>query len=254
MFEVVWISSMPRSGSMWTYNVVRELVRRSGYRVLPEDVALSDRDCAEYFNHEMPAHRGPGTVFVLKMHACLTDIPPSHFVITNVRDIRDAVVSYMRLMHVGFDDALEYYGAFTGIADHYVGLPDERRMVIRYDEMTSAPAEIVRRIAERLSLPVNHALVEDVTVQFSKEKVAALIESKDRQVRDLTPYGRLPEGQVLLDRADGVAVTVDRSTGFQSGHVSNYQDGTWRDLLSDDEAGALDQTFGEWLTRHGYAA
>ncbi len=56
--KLLWIASMPRSGSMWAYNVSRSLLRRAGCKVFPKEVpwktsdmfalaaqGLQDRDC-----------------------------------------------------------------------------------------------------------------------------------------------------------------------------------------------------------------
>ena len=75
MFKVVWVAGMPRSGSMWTYNVARELARRVGYRVLPETVFVTDADACAYANHEIASYRDPKTVFVIKIHARLDPLP-----------------------------------------------------------------------------------------------------------------------------------------------------------------------------------
>jgi hypothetical protein len=47
---------------------------------------------------------------------------------------------------------------------------------------------------------------------------------------------------------------MDRSTGFQSGHVSDYRDGDWRRHLSREQILAMDAAFGDWIARHGYPA
>ena len=41
-YKVVWVASMPRTGSMWAYNVVRELVRAAGRAVEPERVPVDE--------------------------------------------------------------------------------------------------------------------------------------------------------------------------------------------------------------------
>ncbi|MDH3664883.1 MAG: sulfotransferase domain-containing protein [Alphaproteobacteria bacterium] len=254
MYKVVWVAGMPRSGSMWTFNVVRELVRRAGFRVLPEKVLTSDQEWGAYANREIAANDDPGTVFVLKMHACLHNVPPDNLVITNIRDIRDALVSYMRFMHVDFEKALDVGKVVIGVADHYLNLPEEKRMALRYDEMTAAPAATIAHIADRLGLRIDEATAEDLAAQFSKTKVRALTEGRDQHYQDLAKQGQTLVGDDLLCRADGVPAAIDWSTGFQSDHVSDYQDGAWRQLLSSEQISAMGRAFDAWLMRNGYAA
>lgn len=253
MFKVVWVAGMPRSGSMWTFNVVRELVRHAGFRVLPEEIQLSDQDSAAYANREIPANRDPGAIFILKMHAFLHSLPSNNLVITNMRDIRDALMSFMRFMHVDFDQALGAYKGNMRLADHYLAFPEAQRMILRYEELTASPAETVARIAARMGIDIDDSAADEIAATFSKEKVKALTESKDRQYQRTSEGAQLPAGEILLRRGDGTPATIDRKTGFQSNHVSDYQDGTWRQSLSEDQIGALENTFSDWLVRNGYA-
>lgn len=254
MFRTIWVAGMPRSGSMWTYNVVRELARRAGRRVLPEKILLSDQECYNYANRVITANRDPKAFFVLKIHARIDSIPPGNFVITNLRDVRDAVVSFMRFMHVDFDEALGNGRKFTTLADHYLDLPDEQRMVLNYHDITTAPASVVASIADRIGISIDDAAAEAIAAQFSKAKVRTLTESRDQMYRESVQNQRSLAGQILLKRGDDAITTIDPSTGFQSDHVSDYQDGAWRQLLSADQIEALDQVFGKWLTRNGFTA
>ena len=69
MFKSVWVAGMPRSGSMWTFNVARELVMRVGFHVLPEEIKLTDQECADYANQEIASNRNPDTTFAwLEQH------------------------------------------------------------------------------------------------------------------------------------------------------------------------------------------
>lgn len=254
MSRVIWVAGIPRSGSMWTFNVVRELVRRSGFRVLPEEVMISDKEWLAYANQEIVANRHPNTVFVLKTHSRLSGLPPDHLVITNVRDIRDVAMSYQRFMHCSFEDALNKCKIYVDTADHYQALPEARRLTIRYDELMASPADMVARIADRVTGGFGEDMALEIAAQFSREKVRELTESKDRRCQRWLETGQLPGDETLLTRQDGVYVTIDRSTGFQSNHVSDYRDGEWRQCLNAAQIGAMEDAFGGWLKQHGYAA
>ncbi len=254
MFKVIWVAGIPRSGSMWTFNVVRELARRAGFRALPDEVMLSDQEWLGYANQEVAANRDPKTIFVLKTHAMLSSLPSDHLVITNTRDIRDVIMSYQRFMHCNFEDALEMCKLFIGTADHYQAFPETHRLTIRYDELTANPAEVVMRIADRMTGSVGDDVAQEIAAQFSREKVRELTESRDRRYQHSLETGEVLRDETLLTRQDGVYVTIDRSTGFQSNHVSDYRDGEWRQFLNASQIGAMEDAFGGWLEQHGYAA
>ena len=252
--KVIWVAGIPRSGSMWTFNVVRELARRSGFRVLPEDVMISDKEWLAYANQETVTNRDPDTVFVLKTHSRLSGLPPDHFVIANIRDIRDVAMSYQRFMHCDFEEALKMCKIYIETADHYQALPEAQRLTIRYDELTASPTDLVARIAERITGSVGDDVAFEIGAQFSKEKVKELTDSKDRRYQRSLETGQLASDETLLARQDGAYVTIDRSTGFQSNHVSDYRDGEWRQCLNAAQIGAMEDVFDNWLKRYGYAA
>ncbi len=254
MFKVIWIAGMPRSGSMWTFNVVRETLRRAGFNVLPEEITLDDRQCADYANQEIFANRDPSTIFVFKVHARLSALPPDHLIVTNLRDIRDVTMSYQRFMRVDFERALEICKFSLLIADHYLAFPETQRLVLRYDELTAKPAETIARIADRVAGGIDDKSACEIAAQFSKAKVKALTEDKDRQYRRSLEGEQLPPDEILLRRSDGATTTIDRSTGFQSHHVSDYRDGDWRQLLSAGQIRDMENAFGDWLEKHSFTA
>ncbi len=79
--RAIWVASVPRTGSMWTFNIVRDLVRSAGRQVLPEIVPHAD--------HEMEAIGKAGiavsddATYVLKVHTAIAqDLPKSFFIVT----------------------------------------------------------------------------------------------------------------------------------------------------------------------------
>lgn len=59
MKPVVFVASMARSGSMWTYNVSRELLSASGMTVLPEKIPQDANTILEQLSDPDP---GPGAI------------------------------------------------------------------------------------------------------------------------------------------------------------------------------------------------
>ena len=99
--KIVWIASIPRAGSMWTYNVTRGLLQADGKDVQPQSIPKSDKKVFELATQALQ-NTAPTSVYVLKTRACIrSDIQKSSY-ITTVRDVRDALISWMRFMHSAF--------------------------------------------------------------------------------------------------------------------------------------------------------
>ena len=93
--KAVWIASVPRTGSMWTFNITRELVRAAGFGVVPDLVPNNDEEMVRIGGERVdaPASR---EVAVLKIHVRMRpDTPLSLFIVPR-RDLRDSRVSSPR--------------------------------------------------------------------------------------------------------------------------------------------------------------
>ena len=51
-FNTTWIAGTPRTGSMWTSNIVREIFKLSGYKVKPEKFSKNDKDYIQIYSHK----------------------------------------------------------------------------------------------------------------------------------------------------------------------------------------------------------
>ena len=47
-----WISTQPRTGSMWVYNVTREILKFFKLNILPIHVPTNEQETFEIFNKE----------------------------------------------------------------------------------------------------------------------------------------------------------------------------------------------------------
>ncbi len=247
--KIVWIVGMGRSGSMWTYNVTRELLRACGYRVLPERVPRTQEQTLA----EAPialADGHPENRWALKVHNRISPrMHRSRFVMTR-RDPRDVLVSLMHFTPCRFDKALRGTAYFTRIVDYYRSFPPKILLDLHYPDIAERPAEVVGRIAQFLGLQPTIAAVDEILVRFSKQSVLEMVRRLDEAERQ---ESNRPSGREVVVRVDANARLMNVNTGFQSRHVSDYCDGGWRHLLSTQEQARMQRALGPWLERNGYA-
>jgi len=111
----IFVAGMPRAGSMRTYNVVRRLIVLAGKSPWPERVPTDERSIIEDA-FSKPA--GDGRVYCIKTHYAIPLDRPDITILCNIRDIRDATLSFMRFMKCPFDVALESARESMKITDH----------------------------------------------------------------------------------------------------------------------------------------
>ncbi len=249
--KLVWIASMPRSGSMWAFNVARALLQEAGREVHPAQVPKDDAQMVRCAREGL-ADPDPRRTWVLKVHDRIPpDFERSRFVVTR-RDLRDALVSYMRFLRCDFPRAFEMIAAAPAFYDTYDRAGSERVLLLDYGQIVDAPAAAAGRIAEFLELTVEVAARERIAERFSKANVQRLVQDTEQALERRHRAGQEISRDEIVFAVDGSVRAFDRSTGFQSGHVSDYRDGDWRHLLSPDQQSLIHDSFGDWLRARGY--
>jgi hypothetical protein len=249
--RAIWIASVPRTGSMWTFNVVRDLVRSTGSAVQPELVPHDDVEMEAIGRAGIAADDG---VYVLKVHAHIpADLPHSLYVVTH-RDLRDSLVSFMRFAHQDFEAGLHFVASAIRSEQHFSTFPAERRLDLDYAAIIGAPAEVVAALAARLAIPAPPDLVAEIVARYSKARVRDRMVSREQALRDRIAAHQPVDRRDFIAQQDHSLRAFDTATGFQSGHVSDYRDGDWRKILTADQQARLETLIAEgeaWRARQG---
>jgi Sulfotransferase family len=250
-YKVVWIAGMPRSASMWAFNITRSLLRQAGLTVLPRTVPKYDIEMVEEARIGLK-DSSPNNVWCLKVHSRLQNASSSNRFISTIRDPRDAVVSFMRFTRYDFEQTLVQSTIWTVLCDHYRALPPELSLCLDYSKVISEPMTVASRISTFLGLELGTNSIACTVAEFERESVRRRIEAfqNDFERRRAAGDSDIADAQIL--NGDGTVRIWDPQTGFQSDHVSDYRAGDWRVLLTDDQKERLDQAIGDWLARHGY--
>ena len=252
--KCVWVTGMPRSGSTWVHNVTRAAFRATGWQVFPSQVPQDPNDMYAQADQAL-VDTDPNRIWVLKVHRYLRpDAPLSKFINTH-RDLRDALVSFMRFMESDFEQALRAMIESAEKTDHYYRhFSPDSILHLRYTDITNRPFEVVRTISGFCDVGLTKTEIGNIVTRFDRVNVERLIHDKEvdleRRARNGEPIART-EFVPQRFRRDMVRV-FDPATGFQSGHLSGYRDGDWRKLLTADQQEQIYVYLGEWLQRYGY--
>ena len=252
--KVAWIVSLPRSGSMWTFNLTRQLASTAGFDVQPKEIPQSDQQMMAGYVHGAKDDGDAGRLWVLKSHRLPALTDPRVVYINPRRDVRDALISFMRFMHYDFESALGMARAAANFEQRINSQPNERTLILDYRQIVRRPETVAREIADFLGLSIPDNTVSEVVASLSKEKVAARIKSVETSIRHREEAGQpVRDTELVRDVSSGWERAFDIETGFQSGHVSDYRDGDWRHILTPEQQAVLDEnswTFGFLLRPH----
>jgi hypothetical protein len=250
-YKVVWISTAPRTGSMWAYNVARRLLSSVGFNMLPGEVPQYDDQTYKIFNEALDDPYAANR-YCLKVHGYLAADLPRSKIITTLRDPRDVCVSYMNFMKCDFETAMPWATSTITFFEKYAAYDPEYLYVLKYQEMSNMPLDAVKNIASFLELDLEASAIQQVVDEFAKEKVSGLIDARTRDLMEKVSKGMNPDPKDLLYFGNGTFRVYDRSTGFQTGHVSGNRDGSWMTSLSEKEKESLNDHFGDFCKRNGF--
>lgn len=249
---IIFIAGMPRAGSMWTYNVCRSLIRAVGKQPWPEVVPQDESAAIREALSRPPLS---GQTYCIKTHFEIPLGKPHMRIICNYRDIRDAMLSFMRFTRCSFEKALAAARGSMKLTDHYLQAGDRFVHPVNYEQMTSSPVETIKAIAGFLSIDVSVEEIRRIagdlsreSVQHRLEKLAAVEVDDSGRVSAEGKDGKLSSAM----NQDGSFRVYDHETGFQSNHIGTHQDGEWRKVLSDAEQAELMEAASDWLLRYGF--
>lgn len=243
-YQRILVASMPRTGSMWLLNVCRELVVRSGLEYWPDEAFVNPAPVMhEAYSKELPE----GVVACLKMHGMKKLDPDSTGVIVPYRDLRGALLSFMRFTRYPFEQAVKFLPAWVSITEHYERQVDcGDVLMVRFEDATSQPARTIARIGEFVQADCDEQACEEIARKLDRKHVRKMTNALQPAVMAHSASA------VTIPNSDGTVRLMDRRTGFQTGHVTSQRDDEWREALTPAQQQAVCRLAGPWLIEHGY--
>ena len=248
----IFVAGMPRAGSMWTYNVVRSLILLGGQRPVPDKVPPDEK---QVIQEALSKPAGQGGVYCIKTHYAIPVDRNDIKIICNIRDIRDATLSFMRFMRCPFAVALDSARESMKITDYYLGSGRLTVLPVDYDDVVGASSSVVARIADFIGVQPTRKEIESIVAQHSRERMAERLRKMNAVT--LGASGEIQNqpdsgAYTTIRNMDGSYRVYDYETGFQSNHITSSRAGEWRQVFSDEQQRLLNELLGDWLQRYGF--
>ena len=65
--NTIWISSPPRTGSMWVFNIARQINKYLGFNVKPKSIPQNDSEMFDIYKSQALNEKDNDTKYVLKV-------------------------------------------------------------------------------------------------------------------------------------------------------------------------------------------
>jgi hypothetical protein len=251
MENIVWISSAPRTGSMWTYNVCRELLKLGKRNVLPKILPKADGDMFSYYNKAL-RDKKVANYYCLKVHSCLTSDLHNSKIITTIRDPRQVTYSFQRFMKCDFESA---FAAAATIHNYVLAYEKSKspKLFLRYDDITNIPCDVVWKINKFLELNLSQNVIKRVSEKLSLASVKKIIDKSTIKLEKDMRSGANIKSDRIVQLSSQNYRAFDPSTGFQTGHIAEPSDGSWVTAYDDTQKDYLWKIFSGFCERHGYS-
>ena len=249
------VASTPRTGSMWTFNITREIIKKLNYIVVPKLIPQDDSEmCKLHLNHLDVEEKN--IISVIKIHSLLKK---KHYenskIIFNLRDPRDALVSFLRFMKLNYNlkQKIEYISDSIKETEYIRNnVKEDDYLEILYNDIISKQEDTVKQICNFLNLEIKSKQINQIVKKYSKANVIKAIKKKEKLVANKIKKKELLDKKEIVFISKNNYRIFDESTGFQSGHVSSYIEGEWKHILTNIEQNEIKKEFGYWFKQNNF--
>lgn len=247
-----WISSVPRTGSMWLFNVTREIFRTSKFNIFPKESPRSDKDALLIYQNYSLKDNNSKNKYILKIHKPLPTNMEKSKILTTIRDPRDICVSLKEFMKIDFKEALEATKPLNYFIKTYSQYSDKYLKFIKYEDMENKNIETLIEISRFINLNIDLELAGKISNQYNKNNIKELIKKNDNKlINKIKNKDRILKKEIVYFSNENFR-SYDLNTGFQTGHVSARKSGDWKSKLSKNEIKIMNNEFKELLIKYNY--
>ena len=247
-----WISTTPRTGSMWLYNVTREILKLSKINVLPIKIPQNDKEFFEIFKKQSLIDQNDSNKYVFKIHQILKPDLPRSKILTTIRDPRDICISFKEFMKTDFDTALKATKTLLKYEKIYKTYNEDYLKFLRYENIENEPIEAILEIANFISCKINFKDAEEISLKYNKKKVKNLIKRNDENLLSkIKNKEKIDKSSIVFFSKDNYR-SFDTNTGFQTNHISNRNSGDWEKSFSSKEIEMLNFEFKDFISQYKF--
>ncbi|MBD1140166.1 sulfotransferase domain-containing protein [Pelagibacterales bacterium SAG-MED38] len=167
----LWISTTPRTGSMWLYNVTREILKFSKINVLPLKIPKTSQKFFEIFENQSLTDQNDSNKYVFKIHRILNPNLPRSKILTTIRDPRDVCISFKEFMKTDFDTALKAAKDLLQYEKVYKTYNRDYVKFFRYENIEKKSIETILEIANFIGYEINYKNAEEISLKYSKKEI-----------------------------------------------------------------------------------
>ena len=247
-----WISTAPRTGSMWLFNVTKEILTLSKANILPNKVPQSDEKFFEIFKSQSLIDQNDLNKYVFKVHTILKSDLPKSKILTTIRDPRDICISFKEFMKTDFQTALKATRSLLNYEKIYKTYDKHYLKFFRYEDIENNTIKTILEISNFIECDVSDKDAEYISLKYSKSKIKELIKINDEHLLSkIKNKEEINPSDIVYFSKENYR-SFDTKTGFQTNHISNRNSGDWKIKLSKEEIDIINFEFKHLISEYKF--
>ncbi len=247
-----WVSTAPRTGSMWLKNITREILKLSKMNVLPIKIPKSNQELFEIFEKQSLNDQNDSNKYVFKIHQILKPNLPKSKILFTIRDPRDICISFKEFMKTDFDTALKAAKTLLDFEKIYKTYNKDYLRFFWYKDIENKPTQTILEIANFIGYKINNKDAEEISSKYNKKKVKNLIKRNDENLLfKIKNKEEIDKSSIVYFSKDNYRY-LDTNTGFQTNHISNRNSGDWEKSFSSKEIEILNFEFKDFISEYKF--
>jgi len=254
MKNTFWISTAPRTGSMWLFNVVREIFILNKYNVYPDKIPKNDKDFLEIYNSKSTKDQNTLNKYVFKVHSPMNSDLLNSKVLTTIRDPRDVCASYKEFMKSDFKTALTAAKGMIDFVKYYRPFEKDFLKFFKYEDIENSSIKTILTISKFIECEINSDVAKFISEKFNKNNIRNLIKKNDEKLKNkIQNKEKIDRSEIVYFSKENYR-TFDIATGFQTNHISKRNSGEWTKAFSENEVEIInsDPEFKNFLKEYNY--
>lgn len=243
--EWIFVVGMPRSGSTWTYNVIRSILAVLGPGTADGYVGEGDAVDAHLRSKSAGVcNKWPG---LIKFHGPTEQVVQMLKIgraraIYSQRDLRDVTVSLMDFDRVTFEQIVDSGRLDAIMKTNLFWRHQPNLMKVEYQEIMRKPEDTVCCIAAWLNYSITDSQAKEIANNCSLNASRRSMERLTEQLSDLKKEQLLSYRQRYYDK----------NTLVHYNHIKSGEIGRYRKCLTDAQIARFYSMLGDWLVQEGY--
>lgn len=253
-YKSIIISSPPRTGSTWTLNILKEIFINKKINIIPQKVPRNDTDALKYHFKNINENK-INAISIIKIEQILKkELTKKTKIIVNFRDPRDAVISYKYFMqhkNLEFKDLFQLIKKFINWIEYYrKNFNKDQLLEISFHDINNNPLKIFQQLESFLNFKIDKKSIDRIINKYTKSEVLNLIKKKENFVRDNFNKNKKLNDEDIVMAGNKIIRAFDITTGFQTGHILNSDQGDWKKNFSTAEIKIINVNFKDWFKKN----